>query len=84
MIAERTPLALLRNVSVGRIIRALKRDGFEYKGSQGAQRIYRSDDGRRVVIHYHHSKNTLPPWVIQHLFIGTRWTKADLKRLGLL
>jgi predicted RNA binding protein YcfA (HicA-like mRNA interferase family) len=28
---------------------------------QGSQRIYRHDDGRRVVIHYHRAKDTLPP-----------------------
>lgn len=52
------PIALLRNVPVRRIVRALERDGFQFTERQGNQRIYRRPDGRRVVIHYH--RPTLP------------------------
>jgi len=83
MSAEHPPIALLRNVSTGRIIRALVREGFQFTQRQGSQRIYRHPDGRRVVIHYHRSSDTQPPYTLRNLLIGTRWTEDDLKRLGL-
>jgi predicted RNA binding protein YcfA (HicA-like mRNA interferase family) len=78
------PLALLRNVPVRRIIRALEHEDFQFTERQGSQRIYRHHDGRRVVIHYHKSGDTLPPYVIRNLLMGTRWTEDDLKRLKLI
>jgi len=84
MSQEHPPIALLRNVSVRRIIRALDRDGFQFTERQGSQRIYRHPDGRRVVIHYHRPNDTLPPYVIRNFFIGTGWTEDDLRRLGLV
>jgi predicted RNA binding protein YcfA (HicA-like mRNA interferase family) len=84
MNAPHPPIALLRNISTGRIIRALTRDGFQFTERQGSQRVYRHADGRRVVIHYHRAGDTLPPYVIRNLLIGTRWTEEDLRRLGLI
>jgi predicted RNA binding protein YcfA (HicA-like mRNA interferase family) len=84
MSQDHPPIALLRNVSVRRIIRALAHEGFQFTERQGSQRVYRHPDRRRVVIHYHRSNDTLPPYVIRNLLIGTRWTEADLRRLGLL
>jgi predicted RNA binding protein YcfA (HicA-like mRNA interferase family) len=81
---DHPPIALLRNVSVRRIIRALEHEGFQFTERQGSQRVYRHPDRRRVVIHYHRPNDTLPPYVIRNLLIGTRWTEADLRRLGLL
>lgn len=75
MTLEHPAIALLRNVSVRRIVRALERDGFQFTERHGSQRIYRHRDGRRVVIHYHHSNLTLPPYVIRNLLIGTCWTE---------
>jgi predicted RNA binding protein YcfA (HicA-like mRNA interferase family) len=74
----------LRNVSVRHIIRALEHEGFQFTERQGSQRVYRHPDRRRVVIHYHRPNETLPAYVIRNLLIGTRWTEADLRRLGLL
>ena len=84
MSQEHPPIALLRNVSVHRITRALEHEGFQFTERQGSQRLYRHPDRRRVVIHYHRPNDTLPPYVIRNLLIGTRWTEADLRRLGLL
>jgi predicted RNA binding protein YcfA (HicA-like mRNA interferase family) len=78
------PIALLRNVSVRRIIRALEREGFQFTERQGSQRVYRHPDRRRVVIHYHRPNDTLPPYVIRNLLIGTRWTETNLRRLGFI
>jgi predicted RNA binding protein YcfA (HicA-like mRNA interferase family) len=84
MSQDHPPLAHLRNVSVRRIIRALEREGFQFTERQGSQRVYRHPDRRRVVIHYHRPSETLPPYVIRSPLISTRWTEADLRRLGLL
>jgi predicted RNA binding protein YcfA (HicA-like mRNA interferase family) len=84
MSQEPPPIAHLRNVLVRRIIRALEHEGFQFTERQGSQRVYRHPDRRRVVIHYHRPNETLPPYVIHNLLIGTLWTEADLRRLGLL
>jgi predicted RNA binding protein YcfA (HicA-like mRNA interferase family) len=74
----------LRNTSVRELIRALEQDGFQYKRRKGSQRVYRHLDGRRVVIHYHHTKDTLPSGTLQSFLNGTKWNEDDLKRLGLI
>ena len=74
----------LKNTSVRELIRALEQDGFQYKRRKGSQRVYRHPDGRRVVIHYHHAKDTLPPGTLQSFLIGTKWDENDLKRLSLI
>ncbi len=74
----------LKNTPVRELIRALDQDGFQYKRRKGSQRVYRHSDGRRVVIHYHHAKDTLPPGTLQSFLSGTKWNEDDLKRLGLI
>lgn len=83
MTSAHPPIALLRNVSTRRIVRALEREGFLFVERKGSQRVYEHPDRRRVLIHYHAGSETLPPYVIRNLLIGTRWTEDDLKRLGL-
>lgn len=84
MTAMHPPTGPLRNVSTRRIVQALERDGFDFTERQGNQRIYRHDDSRRVVIHYHRAKDTLPPHVLRNLLLGTRWREEDLRRLRLI
>lgn len=74
----------LKNIPVRDLLRALEQDGFQYRKRKGSQRVYRHKDRRRVVIHYHHPKDTLPPGTLQNFLKGTRWTEDDLKRLGLI
>ena len=74
----------LRNTPVREIVRALERDGFSYRRSRGSSRVYRHDDGRRTVIHYHRSNDTLPIGTLRSVLSGTQWTEEDLKRLRLL
>jgi predicted RNA binding protein YcfA (HicA-like mRNA interferase family) len=74
----------LKNTPVRELIRALKHDGFQYKRRKGSQRVYRHHDGRRVVLHYHHAKDTLPSGTLQSFLQGTRWDEDDLKRIGLI
>jgi len=75
---------LLRNTPVKEIIRALEKDGFLYRRRKGSQRVYRHPDGRRVILHYHHAKDTLPPGTLQNFLQGTQWNLDDLKRLKLI
>jgi len=74
----------LKNTHVRELIRALERDGFQYRRRKGSQRVYRHPDGRRVVIHYHHAKDTLPSGTLKSFLDGTRWDEDDLRRLGLV
>jgi len=74
----------LKNTPVRILIRALEQDGFQYKKRKGSQRVYRHEDGRRVVIHFHHAKDTLPLGTLKNFLDGTRWNENDLKRLGLV
>ena len=84
MTPSHPPLALLRNVPVRRIIRALEHEGFQFTERQGSQRVYRHPVRGRVVIHYHKGNRPLTPVEIRNLLAGTGWTEDDLKRLGLL
>ncbi len=74
----------LRNLPVRKLIRALERDGFIYQRSKGSHRVYRHPDGRRAVLHYHHSRDTLPVGTLRQILAATRWSEEDLRHLGLL
>ena len=74
----------LRNTPARELVRALERDGFSYRRTGGSSRVYRHDDGRRAVIHYHRSGDTLPLGTLRSVLSGTRWTEEDLARLGLI
>ena len=78
------PLDQLRNTPVRRLVRALERDGFTFQRKKGSGRLYRHPDGRRTVIHYHHSGDTLPLGTLRSVLEATRWIEADLKRLKLV
>lgn len=74
----------LRNLPVRKLVYALKKDGFEYRRRKGSQRVYRHDDGRRVIVHYHRGSDTLPVGTLQKILDATHWTESDLRRFGLL
>lgn len=74
----------LRNVPVRELDRALHRDGLAYRRARGSGRVYRHQDGRRTVLHYHRAGDTLPIGTLRSVLSGTRWTQEDLERLGLL
>jgi predicted RNA binding protein YcfA (HicA-like mRNA interferase family) len=77
-------LQQLRNTPVRELIRALEHDGFTYRRRKGAGRVYRHTDGRRTVIHYHRSSDTLPIGTLRNVLAGTRWTEDDLRCLRLI
>jgi len=74
----------LRNIPVHEIIRALERDGFIYRRTRGAGRVYRRPGGGRAVIHYHHASDTLPIGTLRNVLVETRGTEDDLRHLGLI
>ena len=75
---------LLRNTPVRNLITALKRDGFFLaRETRTGGRIYSHADDRIVVIHYHSGSDTLTRKTLQSVLTATRWTEADLERLGL-
>jgi predicted RNA binding protein YcfA (HicA-like mRNA interferase family) len=75
----------LRNTPVRELIAALKKDGFSLeRETRTGGRIYSHTDERIVVIHYHHGSDTLTRKTLQHVLAASRWTEADLRRLGLL
>ena len=80
-----TLVHLLRNVSVGDLVHALERDGFEfYPRARESGRMYRYSYGRQVLIHEHRSSQTLPLGTLGNILAGTRWTENDARRLHLI
>ena len=77
-------LQRLRNTPVRELVRALERDGFTYRRTRGSGRVYRHDDGRRTVVHYHSASDTLPLGTLRSVLAGAAWSEEDLLRLGLL
>ena len=75
---------LLRNTPLRELVGALEREGFSYRHTSGASRVYRHEDGRRAVVHYHHGNDTLPLDTLRSAISGTGWTESDLLRLGLI
>ena len=74
----------LRTVTARSLVRALEKDGFTYRRRKGSGRVYRSEDGRRVILHYHASGDTFPIGTLRSILKGTRWTEDDLRRLRLI
>lgn len=74
----------LRGVSVREFISALERDGFWFDRGAGGHLQYRHADGRQVTVSFHHSGATLKRGTLLSMLRATRWTNADLRRLGLI
>jgi len=74
----------LRNLPVRKLVAALERDGFIYRRRKGSQKVYRHEDGRRVVLHYHRGSDTLPLGTLRQILGATGWTEDDLRRLDLI
>jgi predicted RNA binding protein YcfA (HicA-like mRNA interferase family) len=80
-----TLVHLLKNTSVRELVGALRKDGFSLeRETRTGGRIYSHDDGRIVVIHYHHGSDTLTRKTLRSVLQGTRWTEDDLRRLNLI
>ncbi|MEO2003887.1 MAG: type II toxin-antitoxin system HicA family toxin [Candidatus Poribacteria bacterium] len=75
----------LRSVTARHLIRALHRDGSEFRRQRGSHQRYVHPDGRKVTLPYHRPSGTFRvkalPLMIEE---QARWTEDDLRRLGLL
>lgn len=74
----------LRTLTTIEPIRALEADGFRWTRSKGSHRVHCHSDGRRVVVAYHRPGATFPSKTLSAMLAGTRWSEADLRRLGLI
>jgi len=75
----------LRNISVGKFVKALERDGFILQRKEGSHRTYKHPvTGNRVTLAYHGSGDTIRIGTLKGLIKDTGWTEDDLIRLRLL
>jgi predicted RNA binding protein YcfA (HicA-like mRNA interferase family) len=75
----------LRNTPVGDLIAALRRDGLSLeRQTRTGGRIYSHPDGLLTSIYYHSGSDTLTRKTLRSVLQATRWTEADLRRLGLV
>ena len=74
---------LLRGITARELIRALQQDEFQLARIRGSHRIYRHDDGRRVVVAYHALSDTFPIGTLKGMIADIGWPADDLIRLGL-
>ncbi|MCS6903629.1 MAG: type II toxin-antitoxin system HicA family toxin, partial [Candidatus Bipolaricaulota bacterium] len=73
----------IKNITAGKLVRALRRDGFVPRRAHGSL-IFIHPDGRMVPVHYHHSGQVFPPGTLRQMLAQARWTPDDLKRLKLI
>ena len=77
--------ARLRSLTARRLVAALTKDGFVVQRQRGSHRHYRHPDGRRVILSFHHTSDTLRPGTLQSMIeTQARRTDQGLRRLGLL
>lgn len=73
----------LKNTTAGRLIKALKKDGWTRDETSGAIEVYYKSNGQRVTIHLH-PKKTYGPKLLKSLLSDIGWDEADLQRLKLI
>jgi predicted RNA binding protein YcfA (HicA-like mRNA interferase family) len=74
---------LRRGITAREFVRALQRDGFQLARIRGSHRIYRHDDGRRVIVAYHSLSDTFAIGTLKGMIADIGWSDDDLVRLGL-
>ncbi len=75
----------LRSLTAREIISALIRDGFSLHAQRGSHQRYRHIDGRRVTVSFHRPGETFALGTLRSMIeTQARWSKEDLRRLGLL
>jgi predicted RNA binding protein YcfA (HicA-like mRNA interferase family) len=76
---------ILRSVTARDLVRALLRDGFEFRRRSGSHERYAHEDGRRVTVPYTRRGDTFAIGTLRSIIERqARWTIDDLKRLELL
>lgn len=76
--------ASIKNITAGKLVRALGRDGFRLARRSGARFIFVHPDGRMVAVHYHRSGQTFPLGTLRTMLQDAGWSIQDLKRLKLI
>ena len=85
MSARRIDYSRLRSLTTREIIRALRRDGFQFFRSTGSHRHYEHEDGRVVTVAYHRTGGSYSIKTLRSMIERqARWTWNDLRRLGLV
>jgi len=74
---------MITNIKGKAIIKALEKDGFEFKLTSGSHHVYKHQDGRRVVVAYHHPGEKIPPGTLASIIDDAGWPDQDLIRLRL-
>ena len=74
---------MITNIKAKAIIKALEKDGFEFKRTSGSHHVYKHQDGRRVVVAYHHLGETIPLGTLASIIEDAEWSDEDLIRLRL-
>lgn len=72
-----------RGISARQLVRALEADGFILQRVRGSHRIYKHDDGRRVVVAYHALSDSFPIGTLRAMIADAGWQEEDLQRLEL-
>jgi len=75
----------LRSLTARELINALLKDGFYLHRQSGSHRHYKHQDGRRVTISFHNSRETFSIKILEIIIEDqAKWTENDLKRLNIL
>lgn len=73
----------IKNTTVERLIKALKKDGWQFDPeSKGAVQVY-IKGSQRTTIHYH-PKKTYGAGLLKALITDIGWSDSDLKRLKMV
>ena len=74
---------MISNVKARILIKALEKDGFELRRTSGSHRVYKHQDGKRIVVAYHHLGETIPSGTLASIITEAEWSDEDLTRLGM-
>jgi predicted RNA binding protein YcfA (HicA-like mRNA interferase family) len=75
----------LRNITAGKFVKALEKDGFILRRQEGSHKVYTHPiTGCQVTLSYHHSGYTLRSGILNSLIKQIGWTENDLIRLKLM
>jgi len=73
-----------RGLTARLFIKPLHQDGFSLTRTRGSHRVYRHQDGRRIVVAFHRLGDSFPLGTLKAMITDAGWTESDLRRLGLL
>lgn len=75
----------LRNITVQRLMKALRDDGwYRVKGRSGASQAFVNDDETKCVTIHVHPKKTMGPSLLKGLLDDIGWDEDDLQALKLV